>query len=487
MYANKVAQGVAEVRNDPAFANNTSAQMAEVTKRFGAQGLKMWGDQLSNEAKVAQIGLYGAEAKKTSEQATAAELQNRITNQTLPTQLQMPAAQLAHLQGQTAALGAEANLAQARVPQVQAATAQTQAATPGVKAEADIKQQEAAGNLGGSTVAATGAEADLRRAQASTEATRGNLLDQQFKNMQEMFKTVNPQDQNSPTMFDNILKANNVTRPEDIAAARQALISDPTGKAFNKFIQDFNNTNRRMGKQELLPSDMRKTLDNAAATSSNLAPFLEESKNSGPAFIQGFKAYLAKKGIGNDPDLIATATAGEQNMGHFAESGTGFGGVWRMKLGADVTPQVNHSPIYNVLVTGQISQSMVDRLQSLKTQLEDKPQYKSDLAAVDAQLEKYQSFLNDSRTLKWAYDTVDKQGTGSGKPHFYYRGQEVDQNLRPVPAAQSTLLDPGKTYKLLNGDTAKGDVINQMSLGYMKDGRSVAGTGVAPLNYVVRQ
>jgi len=469
-YLNKVASGVAEIRNDPGLSNNVGAQMTQIAQRFGQPGLKLWGEQLANEAKVAQIGLYGGEAAKAEQQTRQLSLENRLKEQTLPTQEQMPAAQLAHLQGQTAALGASTALEQARIP--------------GAAAESAIAGQRATRGYG--TTQAKVAEQEVPKAEAETtlKQEQADILKAQVDNLQNLFKPVNPSDPNSPTMLDNTLKQNGITDPQDVAAAKQSLITDPTGKGFNKFIQDFRANQRRLEKPDLLPTDMRRTLDSAAATSSNLAPFLEP--NSGAeGLVGGVKAWLAKKGVDQDPQIMAAATAGEQNMAHFAESGAGFGGAWRVKLGADVTPQPGHSPIYNVLVTGQIARSVIDRLDNMKAQVETKPSLKGELASIDKQIATYQKFLDDANTMKWGYDKVDKQGNGTGKLHYYYRGQEVDKNLNVLPAAQSTLLDPSKTYRLVNGNTASGDYINKAALGYIQDGKPVAGLGQAPITLVM--
>src|SRR5215469_1161892 len=445
-YLNKVASGVAEIRNDPGLSNNVGAQMTQIAQRFGQPGLKLWGEQLANEAKVAQIGLYGGEAAKTEQQTRQLSLENRVKEQTLPTQEQMPAAQLAHLQGQTAALGASTALEQERLP--------------GVIAQSKMEAQKEARGYG--TTVAKVAEQELPKkvAETETEQEKADILKAQIDNLQNMFKPVNPAEANGPTMLDNTLTANGIKDPQDVAAAKQSLITDPTGKGFNKFIQDFRANQRRLEKPELLPPDMRRIMDSAASMSDNFLPFMEP--NSGAeGIVGGAKAFFAKKGLDIDPKIILAATAGEQSMAHFVETGTGLGGSWRIGLGKDVTPQPGHTPIYNVLVVGQIAQNVISRLQNIKAQIENKPSMRGEIPAIDRQLTIYQKFIDDANTMKWSYDQVDKQGHGSGKIHYYYRGQEVDRDLNPVPAAQSTLLDPSKIYRMTNGNTASGDAINK--------------------------
>lgn len=446
---NKVASGVGEIINDPQYAT-PQAQLAEITKRFGQPGLQSWTNQVSALAKSAQLSQIGQQARLTG--ATAAK-----TEQLLPGEL---AEQKAQREQQEAAtrLSVEGVL-----PETQAKTAQLNAALPGTTAESTMKRQQAEMGMGSSQAK----EADARQALITNQGvktrTETDVLEANLKGMKALLSPIDPNAPNSPTGADQVLDQQGITDPANRAFAKAELATKGVA-GWNAALSQLHRDKTKLETQDALPSDVRKSLDTSAGMAPSLEPFLTPSNDaSATGFAAGVKAYFAKKGLTTDPDILTRLTAGEQAMAQFAESGSGFGGSWRAKLGAQVTPQVEHSAVHNVIATDQIATQELAKLQQTRQQMEGVPKYKNGLTAIDSQIEQWKGIKDKAGSMWWGFDRQDGKGNGQGAIHFYYQGQEIDpKTLQPLPQASSYNVKGGvATTTGLKGQTVSVDAIRQ--------------------------
>lgn len=446
---NKVASGVGEIINDPQYST-PQAQLAEITKRFGQPGLASWTNQVSALAKSAQLSQLGQQTRLTGATATKIE-------QLLPGEIAEQGAQQAEQAARTR-LTLEGAL-----PEAQARAGQIGAAIPGTAAESTIKTQQAQGGIG--TSQALGADASTTRTRAETEKTQTETeaLETQLKAMRSLLSPVDPNAPAGTTGADQMLDQQGITDPANRAFAKGELATKGVA-GWNAALSQLHRDKTKLETQDALPSDVRKSLDTSASMAPSLEPFLTPSNDaSATGFAAGIKAYFAKKGLTTDPDILTRLTAGEQAMAQFAESGNGFGGSWRAKLGAQVTPQVEHSAIHNVIATDQIATQELAKLQQTRQQMEGVPKYKNGLAAIDSQIEQWKAVKDKAGSMWWGFDRQDGKGNGSGAVHFYYQGQEIDpKTLQPLPQASSYNVKGGMaTTTGLKGQTVSVDAIRQ--------------------------
>lgn len=438
----KVAQDVGQIYQDPAFRNNPAGLLAEVTKRHGPQGIKALTTLLDSQAKIGQIALQGAQGRLAGVKANVAEA-------TEPTDILKAKADLAATEARTGLTQAET--AYTAGPR----SALTGAQVSGAGAESTIKKQQADASMGSQQAGLVGAEVDKTRAGADVARLTADQLQQQIEIGKSLFGPANPQQPQGNTGLDNMINnaVPNVTPEERARVWGAAQTSRTPGVAATKELDKIVKERQQIASRtDLLPSDMRRTLDSAASTVTTLEPFLQA--NSGAeGLIGGIKAFLAKKGVDQDPNLISAATAGEQNMAHFATTGQGFGGAWRVALAKDVVPTVNHTPVYNVLATEQISNEMLKRLETVKEQAARSPKYKDQVPSVQTQIDAYTQLRDKAASMWWGYDN-NTPGQAKGKLHFYYQGKEVDPKTL-APTADIPI-DLTKTYRMSNGQTLSG-------------------------------
>jgi hypothetical protein len=305
----------------------------------------------------------------------------------------------------------------------------------------------------GPQTSATQAEVPEREATREHTVEETRQLQAQTANFKALDDPADVSAPKGPTVLEQRLKDAGITKPEDVKTII-GLVHSAGPRTYESVLKSEIDKVLARDKPTLMPQDMRTQTDNVAGTLPDLDPFLEPG--SGRGFWGNVQAWFSKKGFSADPGLLRDVTAGEQNMGHYAESGRGFGGAWRVKLGADVTPQVQHSTVANVLAVGQIAQSMLARLNNIRQQLAPMPGMQGQVEVIDQRIADVKKRLDQANTLWWASDKVDNVG-GKLNPdtnspqhmHYYYRGQEVDKNLRPI--GTSTLLPGGKTYYLQGG------------------------------------
>lgn len=441
----RVSTGVSQIMNDPQFAGDPAKMLGEVSKQYGGPGIKKLTEIQDNLIKIGNLQKIAAETGLDRQRATQIAQDVEIKGEQKPDILAQARANVKATETATA-LGA-------------ARTSDVLAGVPGTVAKSTVAQEEQKADIAGATVARTGAAADKDRAAASFDAARTAQIDARVKMYQSLFSPVNPQDKNSPLVIDKMATDLGITDPNDIARVRNEATLNPDNpgaaarSAIDKILADRQKLSERMP-----PSDIRKLTDQASAGISTLSPFMEPGEKLG--YTGGVRAWLEKKGFNtSDPGMMASAIAGEQNMAHFAESGAGFGGAWRTKLGADVTPQPFHTRMWNVLATGQIAQQEINRLTNAKNQMAAARYSTEQIKPLQDQIDSYQRLLDNANSLWWAYDGQDGKGNGTGKVHFYYRGQEVDQGtLRPL--GTNTLADPSMRYRMADNRVLSAADIN---------------------------
>jgi hypothetical protein len=417
----QVNQGVSQIQSDNSFPDQ-AAKTNAIMKKFGAQGITALTNQLKTDALQAQIGAYGAETESNKAKTAKTILDTEVEKTNAPQTLARLKAETAETQARTGLLGAQ--------------TSETSALT-GPRKDLLINQ--------GAEALTRSKEGEQSIEKTSTET---DILKAQLASVQRL---------SQPGAVAADLAAQGITDPKEIAFA-QSELSNKGLTGYNTAIKDIHDRTAKATEGKFLPSDIRKEVTTAAGQLPNLEPFLQPPPPGTPSgFGAGIAATLAKHGIGeSDPELLRRATAAEQSVGQFASGGSGFGGSWRVKLAEQVTPQVQHSPLFNVISVGQLAKITSSELQS---RLDEAKNVKGvDTSVIQDTLDKYRALEKKADSIWWTSPT-DAQGKpiGDGKIHYYYGNDEVDKNLQTI---RKDALLPAKQSYTYKGATYTGDQLN---------------------------
>lgn len=405
-----IGQDVATIQADNEQFPTQDAKLRAIAQKYGNKGIQSLVDQLKVNAATAQIGLDTAQTAGVKARTEGTQLDTAIKGQRAP-------AELAKIKAETAADEARTGL---------------------TRAETDF--------TAGPKTALTAAQTTHTGEESAKTDVETRILRDQQNMIARLGQAGN---------IEADLKAQGIEDPRDIAAAKTELAAGGL-KAYNTFVQAKLRNREQVEKPQMLPTDIRKAVTTAEGQVPNLQPFLEPPSPGVPSgFGAGIAAWLNKVGLGNDPELMQRYTHSELSMARFAEGGTGLSGGWRVGLGKQITPQVEHTPVYNVLQVGAIVKGEIAQMQS---QLEQAKAVKGmDTKPIEHAIEKYQDMLDTSNSLWWT-----KPPPNGELPKFYYKGNEVDyktlQVIRPnaeMPAAQ--------VYRDKAGGTFTGEKVNKLS------------------------
>lgn len=443
-YERYVNQGVQEVQNDPNTAENQ--KLPTIAARFGNAGVVALTNQLKANLLNAQTAGAAADTGFVKAKTASAVFDLGKSKDFAPAELAKLKADIAAQDARTQLTTAETakvpveieNIKQAiqdrkvkgpaEVEHIQAQTAAAQAGIPLVQARERLTDVEA-----GKTIAETG-----------NIVKQGELLDQQKVMREELAK---------PGALEATLKGQGITDPRDLDYVRAAMAADPKN-GLRASIAKINEVRMAREKPQMLPTVTQQKVTAVAGQLENLAPFLEPVPPGTPTgFLAGVKQMLNKKGFGEDGPLMTRATAAEQSMANFASTGTGLGGAYRVPLAKNVTPQINHTAMYNVLEVGQLARITIAELNAEKELAAKQPGM--DISPIQHQIDAYQKLLDRSNQFWW----TSPEQTEDSKVHFFYGGQEVDpSHLRPMGGAKE--LPANQRYELPDGTTARGGQIN---------------------------
>lgn len=416
----QVAAGVSQLQMDPQFSDPAKL-LSEVTRRFGNKGLETLTTQLKTQALRKNLNLVEAETQGARARAEHTTLETDVLGKQAPEQLAQLRAKTEAEKARTALTTAETGI----VPE----KGKLLAAQEGGEEARTAQGYAAAGHLA--------AQTDVLRQQAQSIATL-----------------------QGPGVIEKQLSDAGIEDPKgEKASYLRGEVASGGITGYKTALATLQRQKEVLEKPTDLTPETRKSITSAAALAPSLAPFLEPIKPGTPAgFGAGISDWLTKHGLGGDPDIMARSTAATQSMAHFAEAGSGFGGAWRVALAKDIVPQINRTPVYSVLETGQIAKGMVE---TLKSQLEQNKVIKGrNTKAIEDQLATYQGMLDKANTLWWGQPAVGADKKPTGPTQFYYQGNQVDpktlQIIRPNAEFPAT-----KVYKDVYGQTHTGAEINE--------------------------
>lgn len=185
-----------------------------------------------------------------------------------------------------------------------------------------------------------------------------------------------------------------------------------------------------------LPTQTVQTAAGAARTATGLSTVLDSVERD-PKSVGGatgyVKAWLNEHGYASsDPMFTQQLAASQQLVAAAAQSGSGFGGKWRVDLAKTISPTVVKGKVYSVLEAGQIAHDQLAYLQNLK-QNYSSGQYNTQ--GLDASIDQMQKVADRTDSLWWTKD---------GKTIFY-GGKQVDkETLQPVKGGASELTADAK-------------------------------------------
>src|SRR5215469_1463459 len=433
--AQKQNTDIASIQGNPNLTQDQKTQA--VQSKYGDDGVK----SLINMMRLDQL-----RAQTRTENAQAGHLEAGTGLENVETQSKQ-----ALLPGLAAQQAADTAAAQAKA---QYTTAETQQVIPAQVGETQARTTYLQGPQTTSSIATTG---------KTTEET--NLIKVQEHIAQQQSDAYANLTKNPGTMKES-LDQMGITDPQDQAQVQAALVGggspqkgmENAQKVIDQILQTKRAAATKAGEPKMVPEDIRKNVTQAASQANTLEEFLNPPAPGTPSgFSAGIQAWFSKRGFTNpDPDLLQRATAADQATAQYASSGGGFGGSWRVKLAEGVVPQVQHSPIGNVIDVGTIANDKLKELQSQKDQLIPG----MDSKAIDDQIKRYQAINNRAQSLWWTSPTDSKgQAIGDGKVHFYYGRDEVDKDLRVV--RKDALLPDSNTYRNAQGQTIKGSELNK--------------------------
>lgn len=443
-----VTSDIAKMQQDPMFKDDPNGLLQAVSSKYGPGGIKSLNTLNDSKVKIAQLNLTGQETDLDKARTGLAQLDLAIKTEAKPEEIAQIKANLAHTLSQTHLAEAEtAFTAGPRTAQAAATTAETQARIPGTVATSRIAGQEAAGDIGAS--------------RAQVEKNTADLARQNNEFVSTMLKP-NPGD----PMADGVTayaKQSGITDPSEIQEVRNAITSNvkdapaAAAKAVEEIIkrhhadtqQDKREAATAEGRKTLAPTEMRNSLDNANSMLVDFAPFLEPGAAKG--FLGNVEAWAISKGFGTDPQMMRALAAQNQAQATFIDGGRGFGGSYRQAVGKQVLQNVGDKAVFNLMHIEEIAKKTLAVLQTNRDELGSLPKYKDQVDKWNESIDKYNELLKQTGELWWLKEK-DSKGQRTGKVHWYYRGYEVDANLKPLTAG-STALDPNANFQLVDPDT----------------------------------
>jgi len=210
----------------------------------------------------------------------------------------------------------------------------------------------------------------------------------------------------------------------------------------------------------MMPTEMRRAMVGHEVAIEGLSKFLEPGAATG-GVTASIKKWMVDHGFGTDPQFSALSTEADQMIADSAMTGGGFGGQWRTKLAELSNPDVRHYNYIDTLKIGAIAGRQMRALQTMYDELKVDPHQQANLPTVAKTYAHYKQLYDEANTLWWGQER-GPQGQPTDNYHFYYRGREVDRNLKPIPG-QTSIPDAGAHYRLKSNPevTTTGDEINQ--------------------------
>lgn len=198
-----------------------------------------------------------------------------------------------------------------------------------------------------------------------------------------------------------------------------------------------------------LPVEERKEAASLAAQAQSLEHVMDAIEQGGSTGgpSAAFSTFLAQHGMGTpDPNTLNQLTGGERLLADFVQTGSGFGGEYRVRLGREVLPSVLKGKLFNVMQAGAIAHEALEREQSKLRDFTKGTRTES----IQANIDRYQKLIDrTSASLWWT-----KEGT------VFWKGKQVDPDtMQPVKGGASEF-DAKQSFDLGGGYNATGAQIN---------------------------
>lgn len=434
----EAAKGTADIWNDP-NAGDANVKLSKITKQYGWLGVAYAHQLQLGQIKQQQL----AESKAREQEILAGVGLNTIREKILAAQYPTAGAK-----------------AEAEVEQMRTGTAHTAAETnalntllPG-KVTAQGQENELNAGLMAPKIEAAGSEAATKTAESQLITTQvGNVLNR-------LNKGANLADATGAGSLDDMMSKMNL--PEDVKARARAEaqanslnFKDPNAgaKAALKVINEYGNARTRAditaNAPKQTPQPQIQAASNASSAAFSAKQFMDAFDKGGykevGIFTGGpFKAFLEKYGVATgDTNVIRMHNAQEQAVADFAKNHGGFGGSWLVKLGKDVTPGINESPMRSIVAMGEevgkLKQSLETQRSGLAPNQSTKP--------LDTAIKQLDEVYQWTHSLQ-SYVTKDTNGQDHTVAFF--------NNKQVNPRTFEPLVDGAKTYKGPNGATVSG-------------------------------
>lgn len=390
-----------KIWDDPNI-NNTD-KLFQVQSQLGDRGMGLLGKILDEQYRSGQVEQQG----KVSKQADASTEQT--IEKTKEDRLKAPA----------------------ELARIQAETTDAQARALKTKADAELDPQRK------KLLSAQVGETEANAAKLRGEADTSRMAHEMALNAANALKVgANP------------LKGFNVS--DDVYAG----LSDEVRASINAYITDLNpkgaiDTLKQtaMRDRPKAISDSTEKVVNSASTIANsakdvvngvIAAATNKDPTGGPSAT--VKAFLVEKGlIPGTPEFNTQLAAQHQLLVNSVQSGGGFGGQWKVRLGNQTIPNVLQGPAFQIVETNMILKDRMVELQREKQRFEGT---ETSTKSIDAAMAQIQPILDTTESLKG-----DKYGT------LYFKGAAVNpKTLAPLPGREEQL-DPEQVF-----DTKKGKV-----------------------------
>ena len=457
----EIQQGVAEIMQDQSIAGPDKGVQA--LKKFGDKGYTFYQQFVKSQVLDAQL-------KDTLADVGLKEIKRRAEEAKLPTVSAQAEAQVGLTKSSTAENLANAErmrvLMGPQAANLGAQTAQTQAQTA---TEEALRQPRVAGAVAGALEKSESVDTQRMQNAATGQALLGEgvpvppTVGRGLEVAPEQPALAQPP-ASSTTRVDALLAPYEKILPPDQMAQVRATYSanaasrDPKqrAKALDAAVDQANTlaaAQRKVEKPTPLPTDAAKVARAASEYGTSMETFVNElARDPGKVGLlggAGLKAVLDRYGvpIGDQP-LSTMFETQKQLIADQAKSGSVFMSGQTIKLAKDISPNVNRSPLANLMSAGAVADRQIASIDTELDRFKDTAVNTEGLKRARSYWERIQKITSSIQS----HVVTDERG-GNERTVMYFMGNQVNPlSMKPLVKNDNT------KYKIKTGPDSRKEI-----------------------------